>query len=133
MEEKIINPENLSPIAWAYIGDSFYELTMRLLTLEEGPKRMHVMHKMTAKFSNAAFQSKAAHAMEPMLTTEEQDILRRGRNAKGGHVPKSASPTEYRMSTGLEALIGYLYLTGRQERARELIRVMRTVLEEEKQ
>lgn len=120
-----MNPEDYSPAAWAYIGDAYYELAMRVLTLREGSKKMSVVHKETARCVRASFQAQATHFIEPMLTDEEREILRRGRNTKSGHVPKSASPTEYRLSTGIEGLIGYLYLTGREERALEILKEMR--------
>ncbi len=122
---KDINVEQLSPATWAYIGDAVYELAMRLFTLQEGPKRMSEMHKQTAGYVRAGFQARASHELESHLTEEEKDILRRGRNAKSGHVPKSASPVEYRLSTGLEGLIGYLYLTDKQDRAMEILRILR--------
>lgn len=127
---KEINPENYSPAAWAYIGDAYYELAMRLLTLSEGPKKMSQVHKETAQFVRASFQAHASHEIEQMLTDEEKDVIRRGRNVKSGHVPKSASPSEYRLSTGVEGLIGYLYLTGKEERALEILRAMRQCKEE---
>lgn len=126
-----MNPENYSPAAWAYVGDAYYELAMRLLTLQEGPKKMSVLHKETARFVRASFQALASHTIEHMLSEEEREILRRGRNTKSGHVPKSASPTEYRLSTGVEGLIGYLYLTGREDRAIEILKAMRDCKGEE--
>jgi len=126
----ILNPENYSPAAWAYIGDAYYELAMRMLTLQDGPKKMSILHKETAQYVRASFQAHAAHSIEMMLTDEEKEILRRGRNVKSGHVPKSASPTEYRLSTGVEGLIGYLYLTDRESRAIEILKAMREYREE---
>jgi len=126
---KLKDIEAFSPSAWAYIGDAYYELAMRLFSLQEGPRRMSQMHEETAHFVRASFQAKGEHALEAMLSTEEQDIYRRGRNQKSGQVPKSASVTEYRRSTGLESLIGYLYLTGREDRALELLVVMRGLKE----
>jgi len=123
-------PEDYSPAVWAYIGDAYYELAMRLLTVSAGPKRMSAMHKQTAHFVRASFQAQASHAIDGMLTDEERDVLRRGRNVKCGRVPKSASPTEYRHSTGLESLIGYLCLTAQEARAMEIVRAMRLLKED---
>ncbi len=117
--------DQLPPAVWAYVGDAVYELSMRLFTVSEGPRRMHQMHKETARFVTATFQARASHVLEQHLTGQEQDILRRGRNSKSGHVPKSASPGEYRLSTGLEALIGYLYLTQQHRRLDELMLILR--------
>ena len=134
MEEEVkpleTDVHQLSPAVWAYIGDAVYELAMRVFTLREGPKRMNQMHKDTARFVTATFQARASHVLEAYLTEQELDILRRGRNSKSGHVPRSASPGEYRLSTGLEGLIGYLYLTGRHERLDELMAILRRVGEE---
>jgi len=124
-------PDDLSPAAWAYVGDAYYELAMRVLTLREGPKRMSAVHRVTARFVCASFQAKAAHAIMELLTDKEKEILRRGRNARSGHVPKSASATEYRHSTGIEGLIGYLYLAKEEERALEIICAMRELKGEE--
>lgn len=115
----------LSPAVWAYVGDAVYELAMRVFTLQEGPKRMHQVHKETARYVTATFQAKASHELERHLTPEELDILRRGRNSKSGHVPKSATPGEYRHSTGLEGLVGYLYLTGQDARLDEIMTILR--------
>jgi ribonuclease-3 family protein len=120
-----LSPDDFSPAAWAYIGDAYYELAMRVLTLRDGPKRMSAVHQATARFVRASFQAKAAHAIMELLTDREKEILRRGRNRRSGHVPKSASATEYRHSTGIEGLIGYLYLAKEEERALELICAMR--------
>lgn len=122
---RALEPDDFSPAAWAYIGDAYYELAMRVLTLREGPKRMSALHQETARFVRASFQAKAAHAILDLLTDKEKEILRRGRNTRSGHVPKSASATEYRHSTGIEGLIGYLYLAKEEERALELICAMR--------
>ena len=69
---------------------------------------------------STTYQSRAVDVIEPMLTEKESDILRRGRNAGGISVPKSAKPSEYRRATALEALFGYLSLSGQQERIEEL-------------
>ena len=127
MRSPELDVDQLTPAVWAYIGDAAYELAMRVLTLKEGPKRMHQVHKETAHYVTATFQARASHVLEAHLTARELDILRRGRNSKSGHVPKSASPGEYRLSTGLEALIGYLYLTDQNERLDELIAILREV------
>jgi len=126
-----VTPEDFSPVAWAYIGDAYYELAMRVLTILEGPKRMSAVHKQTAHYVCASFQAKAAHALAEILTVKEKEILRRGRNIRSGNVPKSASATEYRHSTGVESLIGYLYLAQEEERALEIIRFIRRIEEDE--
>ncbi|MBT9176151.1 MAG: Mini-ribonuclease 3 [Firmicutes bacterium] len=126
---RVLSPDDFSPAAWAYIGDAYYELAMRVLTLSEGPKHMSAVHQATAHFVRASFQARAAHAISELLTEKEKDILRRGRNVRSGHVPKSASVTEYRHSTGIESLIGYLYLAKDEERALEIICAIRQLKE----
>ncbi|MDP3058121.1 MAG: ribonuclease III domain-containing protein [bacterium] len=121
--------DKLSPTTWAYVGDAVYELYMRLFTAQDGPRRSRDMHLATAYYANAVFQARAAKEIEPLLSVAEQDVLRRGRNVKTGHIPKTASPGEYRLSTGLEALIGYLYLSGQEERVRELMLKIRQMKE----
>ena len=78
------------------------------------------LHDLAVEQVRASYQSRAVDVIEPMLTEKESDILRRGRNAGGISVPKSAKPSEYRRATALEALFGYLSLSGQQERIEEL-------------
>lgn len=111
----------LPPPVLAYIGDAVYELYVRLWAagLEQGAVIKH--HRRTVQHVKAATQARIVNNLTPMLTEEEADVVRRGRNAKTGSAPKGAGVVEYRQATGFEALVGYLYLTGRQERAAELI------------
>ena len=78
------------------------------------------LHELTVRKVRASYQSEAVNVLEPLLTEKEADILRRGRNAGGISVPKSARPSEYRRATGLEALFGYLALTEQRERMKTL-------------
>lgn len=115
-----VNPEQLSPLVLAYVGDAVYELFIRT-KLAAYPAKMQKLHRMAVKYVQASSQAEILHAWEPSLTEEEKDVVRRGRNAKSG-VPRSAGVTmDYRYSTGLEALVGYLYLKGRHERLLELL------------
>lgn len=104
--------KRLSPAALAYIGDAVYELYVRAHYLMP-PKRLQTYHEQVVTQVRAERQAQHLRSLEPYLSTEEQDILKRGRNAasKG---PKRIDPDIYQQATGLEALIGYLYLTDPQ-------------------
>lgn len=109
-------PEALPALTLAYIGDGYYELVVRNRLLTEGTRRVEELHTQAVALVRAAAQARLARLLEPQLTEAEVGVLHRGRNAKGQHVPKGAKVTEYRLATGLEALVGYWYLTGAAER-----------------
>jgi ribonuclease-3 family protein len=106
----------LSPLALAFIGDAVWEVYVRNHVLGLGVRRPNQLHQQTTKYVKAGAQAWLADVLLPELTPEEQEILRRGRNAKSGHVRKNADVLEYRHSTGFEAVIGYLYGTHQHER-----------------
>lgn len=105
-----------SPLVFAYLGDAVYEVFIRSLVVSQGNAPVHIMHKRSVSFVKAKAQSETIHRIMEKLTTEEQDIVRRGRNAKSATVPKNADVTEYRYATGFEALLGYLFLKGDYDR-----------------
>ena len=111
-----------SPLTLAYIGDAVYDLVVRSIVVERGNKSANTLHKRTVKYVNARIQAKMIDALESELTEEETAVYHRGRNAKSYTTAKNASIIEYRKATGLEALYGYLYLNGQQERMLYLIR-----------
>ncbi len=113
---------SFSPLTLAYIGDCVYELIVRTIVVERGNRQPQKLHKESAGFSKAGTQCRIYDALLPELSEEEADILKRGRNAHFHTKAKNATPGEYRKATALEALIGYLYLTGRLERVLELLR-----------
>ena len=113
-----------SPLALAFLGDSVYECMVREQLLREGNRPARELHAAAVAHVCAAYQSYAVERVLSMLTEEEQDILRRGRNASGASVPKHASPADYRKATGFECLFGYLWLCGRKERLAELFAVI---------
>ena len=119
-EEKDIR--TYSPLTLAYIGDAVYDLVIRTIVVERGNKSANNLHRQTVAYVNARIQAKMIDALESELTEEELAVYHRGRNAKSYTVAKNASVIEYRKATGLEALCGYLYLQGRQERMLHLIR-----------
>lgn len=112
--------QGYSPNVLAFYGDSVYEEMVRRLVVTTHQTNAGKMHDMAVERVRASYQSEAVNVLEPLLTEREADIMRRGRNAGGISVPKSAKPSEYRRATGLEALFGYLALTGQQERLEEL-------------
>ena len=118
-----------SPNVLAFYGDCVYEQFVRRHVVLKGSTSAGRLHDLAVKQVRAAYQSQAVAVIEPMLTEREADILRRGRNAGGISVPKSAKPSEYRRATALETLFGYLSLTGQDERAEELFNAIREALE----
>ncbi|WP_106060825.1 Mini-ribonuclease 3 [Clostridium vincentii] len=107
----------LNPLQLALIGDGVYEMFIRNYVLSCNINlSAHKMHVAAIGFVKAKSQSIIMHVLEQKLTEEEEYIYKRGRNAKSATVPKNADVRDYRMATGLEALIGYLYLVGNKER-----------------
>ena len=106
----------LPALTLAYIGDTVYDLYVRTLLVRRRPAGAHALHMAAAGQVCAAGQAAAFRRVEPLLTGEELAVYRRGRNAHSGTVPKHASIADYRVATGLETLVGYLYLTGNDAR-----------------
>ncbi|MBQ7740082.1 MAG: ribonuclease III [Eubacterium sp.] len=115
-----INPKQLSPLNLAFIGDGIYEILVREKLVCDANRPVNDLHKESVKYVSAKAQTAAYDRIRDMLTEEEKAIFKRGRNAKVGHNPKSASQGEYHIATGIEALFGYLYLKDNTERLREL-------------
>ena len=114
-----------SPLALAYIGDDVFDLIIRTVVVERANRPAHELHIETVKYVKAKAQAKMIEALlerEGFLTDEEVDIYKRGRNAKSYTSAKNASIHDYRKATGFEALVGYLYLSGRQERLIEIVK-----------
>lgn len=110
----------LSPLQLAYIGDAVYDLTVRTRLLQSDGSLNGELHRKCVGKVCAPAQAEALARLDSLLTEEEGDIVRRGRNAKHAHVGKRTSRGEYGQATGLEALIGFLYLSGQDARLREL-------------
>ena len=115
--------KNYSPLTLAFLGDGVYELLVRQKIVSDGSAPLGKLHKRAVAKVRACYQAKGARAIEPLLSEEEADIMRRGRNTNS-HVPKSATVKDYRMATGLEALFGYLSLIGESERIEELFEIV---------
>jgi ribonuclease III family protein len=111
-----------SPLTLAFIGDSIYDLIIRTTVVESGNAPVNKLHKRASKMVQASAQADLYHTIKEALTEEETAIFKRGRNAKSFTSAKNAGVVEYRTATGLEALVGYLYLTDQMDRLMELIR-----------
>lgn len=108
-------------LALAHIGDGVYELLARMKAVREGTAQVNVLHKRTVQMVSAEAQAKAVRRIREILTDSEQSVLRRGRNAKPHHAPPHKTAGDiYPMATALEALFGYLYLLGQDERISQL-------------
>ena len=112
----------LNPVTLAFVGDAVYSLYVReRLTLEVGGKSAD-LQRVAAKVVSAQGQSEFLDKVLPLFTEAEGDVFRRAKNAKKASKSKSASSLEYNRSTGFEAVLGYLYLTGNEERIKELLK-----------
>ena len=109
--------------ALAYLGDTVIEITVREKLVKTGIRDVGELNRMSRDYVTAKNQSKALEKILPALDEEETAIYKRGRNAHGVSIPKSASANEYRRATGMEALFGWLYLKGRNERIREIFEI----------
>lgn len=115
-------PNTYSPLVMAYLGDAVYELYVRTLLVSRGNMPVSKLHKQSIAYVKAKAQSDIIHKMLQNLSPEEQDVVRRGRNAKSGTIPKNADITEYKYATGFETLLGYLYIQEDYARLLELLR-----------
>ncbi len=121
MDQRFIN--SLNGATLAYLGDAVLEVFVRRYIIGLGISDSGKMNKYALNFVKATAQSASMDKLEAHLTEEEEYIYKRGRNAHGISIPKSASASEYRRATGMEALFGYLHITGKQERAEELFKI----------
>lgn len=111
----------LSPLVWAYVGDSVYELFIRTHLINNSNAKPHKLHLETIKYVKAESQAKLLDEMWENLSEEEREIFRRGRNTENHHLPKNGNLADYSKATGFEALIGYLYLTKQDKRLKEIL------------
>lgn len=115
---------SLSSLGLAHLGDSVFEVMVRSWLCLHGKVRAKELHRETVKYVAAPAQAAAMERLLPLLTQEESDVFRRGRNTAPHSVPKAASRGEYQTATGFEALFGWLYLQGRTQRLNELFTVV---------
>jgi ribonuclease-3 family protein len=118
---KEMKPNQYSALVLAYIGDAVYEVVIRTMVISNGNAPVNKLHKSSREYVKASGQAKIYHKISDMLTEEEMSAFKRGRNAKSGSVPRNANIGEYRIATGLEALIGYLYIKNDYKRIIEII------------
>ena len=119
--QQIEDPGQLPALILAYVGDAVFSLHLRTTMLAVELNKVQVLHTLLARMASAPLQAQALHSLEDSLTETEQAVVRRGRNAKS-RVPRNASIAEYRSSTALEALFGYLYLAHQQARLEQLLK-----------
>lgn len=119
---KGVDIRTYSPLTMAYIGDAIYDLIIRTVVVERGNRSANDLHRKTIQYVKAGAQAEMIEALAEVLTEEEANIYRWGRNAKFYTKAKNATVQEYKRATGMEALMGYLYLTGRTERLLELVK-----------
>lgn len=114
---------NYSPLTLAYIGDAIYEIVIRTMIVVQGNCAVEKLHKKTTQLVKAKKQAEMIQKLETSLSEEEMRIFKRGRNAKSYTMAKNATMKEYRLATGFEALMGYLYMTEQEDRMMELIKL----------
>ena len=116
----MLNPDKMTGTDLAYLGDAVMELMTREKLLATGVTDVGRLNKLALSYVRATAQSEAVERVLPLLTEEESEVFKRGRNAHGISAPKSASTADYRRATGLAALFAYLWLRGEDDRRREL-------------
>lgn len=116
-----VDAGSYSPLVLAYIGDAVYELIIRTKVVNRGSMQVSKMHKRSTLLVKAAAQARLIKALEEDLTPEEHAVFKRGRNAKSVTIAKNATMIDYRMATGMEALVGWLFLDEQYERLAELV------------
>ena len=120
--ESKLKPEQYSALGLAYIGDCVYDLIIRTIVIDLGNGKVKNFHRITSSIVKATSQAKLMKVIMEDLTQEEEAVYRHGRNTKSATSAKNASIVDYRVATGFEALIGYLYLKHEMLRALELVK-----------
>ncbi len=115
---------SLSTLGLAHLGDGVYEVMVRSWLVLHGKAKAKDLHRATVKYVAAPAQAERFEKLQPLLSDEEADVFRRGRNTAPHSIPKAASRAQYQTATGLEALFGWLYLQGRTDRLNELFEIM---------
>ncbi|WP_438449167.1 Mini-ribonuclease 3 [Gorillibacterium sp. sgz5001074] len=113
----------MNPLALAYMGDAVYEVFVRQYVISQPNQRPNILHKSSTRYVSAKAQAKALERLLPLLSEEETEWVKRGRNAKSGTSPKNTDILVYRHSTAFECLLGWLFYTGQAERMEELMRL----------
>lgn len=121
----------LPSLTLAYIGDGIYEIGIRRFLISKGIRKVDELHKTAVDYVKASFQSGFYYHLTNLLTEEELAVMKRGRNTKTGHKPKSSDAAEYHNATGVEALFGYIWLSNQTDRLNELFSVLYQYIEDE--
>lgn len=119
---KDVDLRTYSPLTLAFLGDCVYDIIIRTVVVERGNRAPQGLHKKKSYLVNAKTQKELMESIQDLLTAEEEDIYRRGRNAKSYTTAKNASVGDYRKATGFEALLGYLYLDDKMDRVLFLVK-----------
>lgn len=127
------DPAQTNPLVLAYLGDATYSHCVRYHLIARGLVKPNQLHKEANRYVSAKAQADILMELLPRLTAEELSVVKRGRNAKSGSVAKNAEISDYRHATAFEALIGYLYLTGREERLAQIVEYAFAAVEGDKQ
>ncbi len=117
-----VEARSIPSLALAYLGDSVYEVYVRRHLILSGMTDVNKLHREAVGYVSAVSQSQFLQAIGGQLTAEERDVVRRGRNARINTKPQSCGLQDYKRATSLEALIGYLYMTGRTGRIEEIMK-----------
>ena len=120
--------KEVSSLALAYLGDAVLEIHIRDYVIRMGKTKIDQLHRSAVRFVNAKAQSKVYDSIQGMLNEDELVIIRKGRNAKK-NIPKNVEMVDYRKSTGVEALLGYLFLKGDNDRIDELVNYIISTIE----
>ena len=127
LEKKDI--EMLSPLVWAYMGDSVYEQYVREHIIMQGASKNGAYHRKAIKYVSANAQVKILRELEDSLSDEEKEIVKRGRNSNPHSHAKNADIVDYKWATGFEALIGYLFLMNKKKRLEQIINLCFEIIE----
>lgn len=114
-------PEQYSSLTLAYLGDCIYELYVRSYLVKDGNENVNKLHKSATTYVCCKGQAEFFRKIESMLSEKEMSVFKRGRNTKS-HVPKNSEMSDYRVATGVEALFGFLYLSGEEDRICDLLK-----------
>lgn len=118
-----LDANTYSPLALAYIGDTIYDMIFRTIVVGQSNMAAHKYHKKVCTYVSAVAQSEMFEKIKDYLTEQEMAVYKRGRNSKPYNKAKNASSIEYQRATGLEALVGYLYLSDNMDRIIELVKL----------
>lgn len=123
MDLENFDGDTYSPLTLAYIGDAIYEIVIRTMVVSWGNMQVNKLHKKSSNLVKAQTQAEMAKHITDSLDDKEMSVYKRGRNAKSFTKAKNASVIDYRMATGFEALMGYLYISHKSDRMMELIKM----------